>query len=188
MRKTDKRPLEQTAATDVDQQGQHEGVIQSYMRPIFRWPLIIGLLVYALITCYGCASSGLRARETEAHPAQVANWAPCTPEIRQANCDWRGSYQHVRAQHCENDCTASNESQYRAGFIDTCNDHRLAEVCFTTVQDNSCQYYPYLGGYVVSSNLPVIVGSDRNQQCSNSTVTTVVLDQYMRVITMYPGH
>lgn len=162
MRITDKRSLKQTAAI---------------------------LLGYALVTCYGCASNGVRTRAKEAQPAPTANWAPCTLEIRRANCNWTGSYPHVRRQHCGQDCGASGESQYRAGFIDTCNDSRLAEVCFTTVQNDGCQYYYNAGrgSYVVSSNLSVVVGSDKNRQCNDSTVTTVVLDEDMKVITMYPG-
>jgi hypothetical protein len=81
-------------------------------------------------------------------------------------------------------CAGDHESVYRAGFIDTCNDARLEEVCYSTVQNPGCQYYVNgLGQHVASANLGVVVGEDRNAGCANSNVTTVVFD----VVTMYPG-
>lgn len=141
----------------------------------------------ALVATLGCASGKSGQPETEVKAAGLT-FKPCTAAIRAANCAWTGSYPHVRQQHCEGSCTSNRKSQYRTGFIDTCNDARLAEVCSTTVQNAKCEYaVDSSGAYVVRSLLTVVVGTDANASCANSSYSTVVLDQAYKVVTMYPG-
>lgn len=152
-----------------------------------RHLVVISLAACVAILLHGCATGGVTTQPAEDTQPEVALVA-CTPQIRQADCPWRGSYPHVRAQHCEVSCQQDNASNYFVRFIDTCNDARLEEVCYSTVQNAGCQYYIDGGGrYVVTSNLGVPVGEDRNNGCASSNLSTVVLDGNYRVVTMYPG-
>jgi hypothetical protein len=150
--------------------------------------LVLACLAAAVVF-QGCASSGPEHRPQGVALHQDVALVACTPAIRSAACDWQGSYPHVRATHCEVSCAQDHVSAYAATFIDTCNDARLEEVCYSTVQNPGCQYYVDGGGrYVVSANLGVRVGDDRNNACASSTVSSVVLDGNYRVVTMYPGN
>lgn len=135
-----------------------------------------------LILLNGCATTG-----TAPQPSTDNAWAPCTQTIRQANCAWLGSYPHVRQQHCETSCQTEGKSTYATKFIDACSDSRLEDVCLTTVQHPNCQFIVDRGGYIVTSDLGVLVGTDRRNRCNDSSLSTVVLDDQLRVITMYPG-
>ena len=147
---------------------------------------ITGLLACAFALCFACASGDVPQTVGAADTEDVVLWRPCPAQF--FDCDWTGSYAHVRSQHCENSCQDDNESQYRVGFIDTCNDNRLAEVCSTTVQSETCQYYVDLAGrYVAQARLTVVVGTDRNDYCKDTKFSTVVFDKQRKVVTMYPG-
>lgn len=151
-----------------------------------RLALAILGMVWAIVT-QGCASSVRDTRIPE-RPDDVALVACAAGLV--ADCTWTGSYAHVRAHHCAPNvtCAGDHESVYRPSFIDSCNNARLEEVCYSTVQNPGCQYYVNgLGQSVASANLGVVVGEDRSAGCANSNVTTVVFDRYGRVVTMYPG-
>lgn len=146
------------------------------------WSLLLLILVLAVGSACATGTGG------GASGGEAPMVAPCTAQIRQANCPWQGSYAHVRRQHCAVSCTTDHESVYTTKFIDTCNDARLEDVCYTTVQNPGCQYFiDGNGRFVVTSDLGVTVGSDRNRSCANSTLSTVVLDATYRVVTMHPG-
>lgn len=147
---------------------------------------LVALAVLLVVALQACATARVPAPDQGSEGVALI---ACTPEIRRADCPWQGSYPHVRAQHCEVSCRDDGESSYFARFIDTCNDARLEEVCYSTVQNPGCQYYiDNRGRYVVTADLRVPVGEDRNNRCASSTLSTVVLDHNYRVVTMYPGN
>lgn len=149
---------------------------------------LIALAGSVALLSQACATGGTRRVDHEP-PGEGVALVACTPQIRAADCPWQGSYPHVRAQHCEVSCRDDSKSNYLARFINTCNNARLEEVCYSTVQNPGCQYWVNgLGQFVVTSNLGVPVGEDRNNRCASSTLSTVVLDGNYRVVTMYPGN
>lgn len=146
------------------------------------------LLAFCLLGCVwilsqACASTGGAIPEG----SETFVWIPCSQAGFNPDCSWAGSYPHVRAQHCNASCAATNESIYAPAFIGTCDDSRLEDVCWTTAQNPGCQAYLTPTRVYFAAYLTVTVGEDRSLGCGNTTLSTVVFDATGRVVTMYPG-